>query len=193
MENIPTNQMQLTCYITLLHKDIIKCIVNFLNYGDALSLNQACKSLHEDVPHKYLPPSTQVISYCDHDLKRLKNKEPILSESEGLIVDEVPLDYELINLIRNCCPKLKYLFIKYSCERNDLTLNLSELPCVGISIKINMLYMNCLLSICNLSSTVESFTAHISRIDPETSKTILGEYEGTVYLDINTFGKLKSW
>jgi hypothetical protein len=104
-----------------------------------------------------------VISHRDRE--RLKNKELILSESEELILDEVPLDSELINLIRDYCPKLKYLFIKYSCECDDvLMLDFENLPCVGISIKINMLDMDCSLSICNLSSTVEKFHSAYLRV-----------------------------
>jgi hypothetical protein len=194
MENIPTKQMQLTCYIILLPNNIIQYLINFLGYCNARSLNQTCKLFHncvsyEYLPHECVPPFTQVISYCD--LKRLKNKEPILSELEGLIVDEMPQDSELINLIRDCCPKLKYLFIKYSCKCVYPSLCLNRLPCVRISIKINMLYMNCELEI-SLPSAIENFTAHISRIDPETLETIPDKYKGIIHLDINTFENLKS-
>jgi hypothetical protein len=180
-----------TCGIPSLSLDVIKYMVGFLNHDDALSLNQTCKSLRKCIPHKCAPPYTQNINYFHRDCEKLKNGE--LALSERLILDEMPLDSELLNLIRDYCPKLKYLFIKYSCERDVLMLDFENLPCVGISIKINILKENCLLSICNLSSTVKSFTADISSIDPETPKTILGEYKGTIYLDTNTFEKLKSW
>jgi hypothetical protein len=171
--------------------DVIKRIVNLLSHRDTRSLNQTCQLLRKHVPHKCVPPSTEEISGCDCDLEKLQTGK--LELSEGLILKEVPLDFELPNLIQCYCPKLKYLFIKYSCERDVLMLDFENLPCVGISIKINILKENCLLSICNLSSTVKSFTADISSIDPETPKTILGEYKGTIYLDTNTFEKLKSW
>jgi hypothetical protein len=184
------------CWITSLPEDMIQRIVNFLGYCDTRSLNQTCKLLnqcilYEHLPHKCVPPSIQKISHCD-DLERLKNGELIRSESEGLILDEMPLDSELINLIRDYCPKLKYLFIKYSCKCDVLMLDFENLPCVGISIKINMFDMDCSLSICNLSSTVESFTAHISGIDPVTLKTIPGKYERRIYLNINNLENLKS-
>jgi hypothetical protein len=170
--------------------DVIKRIVGFLNHDDARNLNQTCKSWHKHVPHKCLPPSIQVIDV--NDLNKLKNGE--LAELEALILNEISLGSKLwFKRIKRYCPKLKYLFIKYSCERDVLMLDFENLPCVGISIKINILKENCLLSICNLSSTVKSFTADISSIDPETPKTILGEYKGTIYLDTNTFEKLKSW
>jgi hypothetical protein len=177
-----------TCGITSLSLDVIKYMVGFLNHDDARSLNQTCKSLRKDVPHKCLPPSIQVINVGDLD--KLKNKEPILSE--GLILYEMPLDSELLNLIRDCCPKLKYLFIKYSCRRNALTLNFENLPCVGISIKINMLCRGCSLSISNLSSTVESFTMHIFKIDPVTFKTIKTVNQSPICLVINNLENLKS-
>jgi hypothetical protein len=124
-----------------------------------------------------------VISHRDRE--RLKNKELILWESEGLILDEMPLDSELINLIRDYCPKLKYLFIKYSCKCDVLMLDFENLPCVGIYIKIDMLGRNCSLSIRNLSSTVESFTAHISGI------AIPGKYARAIVLNINNLKNLK--
>jgi hypothetical protein len=166
------------CLITLLPKDIIKYTVGFLNHDDKWSLNQTCKPLRKYVPHKCVPPFSQKISYChrDRDLERLKNGE--LALSKRLILDGMPLDSELLNLIRNYCPKLKYLFIKYSCKCDDvLMLNFENLTCVEISIKINMFDMDCTLSICNLSLAVESFTAHISGIDPVTFKTIPAEYK----------------
>jgi hypothetical protein len=178
------------CWITSLPEDMIQRIVNFLGYCDTRSLNQTCKLLnqcilYEHLPHKCVPPSIQKISHCD-DLERLKNGELIRSESEGLILDEMPLDSELINLIRDYCPKLKYLFIKYSCEFDNSTLDLNGHPGVRISMKINMLGTNCTLSICNLSSTVENFTAHISGI------AIPGEYKRTIDLNINNLENLKS-
>jgi hypothetical protein len=179
-----------TCGIPSLSLDVIKYMVGFLNHDDALSLNQTCKSLRKCIPHKCAPPYTQNINYFHRDCEKLKNGE--LALSERLILDEMPLDSELLNLIRDYCPKLKYLFIKYSCERDVLMLDFENLPCVGISIKINMFDMDCSLSICNLSSTVESFTAHISGIDPVTLKTIPGKYERRIYLNINNLENLKS-
>jgi hypothetical protein len=181
------------CWITSLPENIIKRIVSFLNHDDARSLNQTCKPLckyvlHKDVLHKDVPPSTQVIDV--NDPNKLKNRD--LALSEVLILDEIPPDSELFNLIRDCCPKLKYLFIKYSCERDVLMLNFENLLCVEISIKINMFRMNCKLSIWNLPSTVESFTAHISGIDPVTFKTIPVGYKRTIDLNISNLENLKS-
>jgi hypothetical protein len=51
--------------------------------------------------------------------------------------------------------------------------------------------MNCELEI-SLPSAIENFTAHISRIDPETLETIPDKYKGIIHLDINTFENLKS-
>jgi hypothetical protein len=168
--------------------DIIKRIVDFLNHDDALSLNQTCKTLRKHVPHKCLPSSIQVINV--DDLNKLKNRR--LELSEVLMLNKIPLNSELIDLIRDYCPKLKYLFIKYNCEHDVLKLDFENLPCVGIFIKISMLYMDSRLSICNLSSTVENFTAHISEIDPVTFKIIPGEYEGTINLNITNLENLKS-
>jgi hypothetical protein len=184
--------VQLTLYIISLPEDIIKYMAGFLNHDDAWSLNQTCKSLRKYVLHKCVPPYTQKISYFhrDRDCERLENGE--LALSKRLILDEMPLDSELINLIRDYCPKLKYLFIKYSCKCDVLTLNFENFPCVGISIKINMLGMDCKVSICNLSSTVENFTAHISGIDPVTFKTIPGEYRRRIDLNIDNLENLKS-
>jgi hypothetical protein len=190
MENIPTKRVQLTLYITSLPEDIIKYMAGFLNHDDARSLNQTCKSLRKHIPHKCLHPSTQVISHRDRE--RLKNKELILSKSEGLILDEMPLDSELINLIRDCCPKLKYLFIKYCRKCDVIMLNFENFPCVGIYININMLDMDCELSISNLSPAVESFTAHISGIDPKTFKIIPGVNQKTISLTIDDLKNLKS-
>jgi hypothetical protein len=122
-------------------RDVIKHIAGFLNHDNKRSLNQTCKSLRKYVPHKCVPPYTQKISYCHRARarERLKNCKPALSKR--LILDEMPLDSELINLIRDCCPKLKYLFIKYSCKCDVSNLNFENLPCVGISIEINMLGM----------------------------------------------------
>jgi hypothetical protein len=134
-------------------------------------------------PYKCVLPYTQKISYChrdrDRDRERLKNDELVLSE--GFILYEIPLDFKLwINLIKRYCLKLKYLFIKYSCKCAVLTLNFEKLSSVRMSMKINMLGMDCLLSICDLSSTVENFTAHIFRIDPVTFKAIPDEYKRTM-------------
>jgi hypothetical protein len=186
-----TQDTQDTMYlITLLPLDIFKYMTGFLNHHDARSLDQTCKSLHKYVPHKCLPPFTRAISHRDRE--RLKNKELILSKSEGLILDDMYLDSELINLIRDCCPKLKYLFIKYSCKCDALTLNFQSLPCVGISIKINILAINCSLSIDNLSSTVENFTAYIFRTDPITFKPTTSVNQRPINLVINNLENLKS-
>jgi hypothetical protein len=185
MGNILTERVQPNYLITSLPKDMIQHIVDFLGYCNARSLNQTCKLLHQCVP-----PYTQKISDCHRDRERLKNKELILSKR--LILDEMPLDYELINLIRDCCPKLKYPFIKYSCKYDVLTLNFENLTCVGISIKINMLCRGCSLSICHLSSTVENFTMHIFRIDPVTFKTITSVNQRSMHLNINNMENLKS-
>jgi hypothetical protein len=170
--------------------DVIKRIVNLLSHRDTRSLNQTCQLLRKHVPHKCVPPSTEEISGCDCDLEKLQTGK--LELSEGLILKEVPLDFELPNLIQCYCPKLKYLFIKYSCKCDVTMLNFENLPCVGIYIKINLLNMNCPLSIDSLPSTVENLTVHISRIDPETFKTIPGEYKGTISLIISHLVNLKS-
>jgi hypothetical protein len=170
-------------------RDIIKHITGFLNHDDARSLNQTCKPLSKYVLHKCFPPYTQKISDCHRYRERLKNKELILSKR--LILDEMPLDSELFNLIRDCT-KLKYIFIKYSCKCDVLTLNFENLPCVGIYIKINMLDKNCSLSISNLSSTVENFTMHIFRIDPVTFKTTTSVNQRPIYLHINNLENHKS-
>jgi hypothetical protein len=185
MGNILTERVQPNYLITSLPKDMIQHIVDFLGYCNARSLNQTCKLLHQCVP-----PYTQKISDCHRDRERLKNKELILSKR--LILDEMPLDSELFNLIRDCCPKLKYIFIKYSCKCDVLTLNFENLPCVGIYIKINMLDKNCSLSISNLSSTVENFTMHIFRIDPVTFKTTTSVNQRPIYLHINNLENHKS-
>jgi hypothetical protein len=160
-------------WITLLPKDIIKCIIGFLNHDDSRSLNQTCKPLRKYILHKCVSPYTQKISYCRRDCERLKNGDPALSKR--LILDEIPLDSELLNLIRDCCPKLKYLFIKYSYKCDVLMLNFENLPCVEISIKINM-----------LDSVVENFTVYISEF------LIPVEYKRTINLNMNNLENLKS-
>jgi hypothetical protein len=100
------------CGIELLSEDVIQQLVDLLSHDDTLSLNQTCKPLRKDVSHKCLPPSTLVINV--DDLNKLKSKK--LELSEVLMLSKIPLDSELINLIRDCCPKLKYLFIKYNCK-----------------------------------------------------------------------------
>jgi hypothetical protein len=197
MGNIPTGQVQqkhqqLTCCITLLPKDIIQYLVNFLGYYNARNLNQTCILfhqcvLHELIPHKCVPPSTKEISNCDIDWKRLENDE--LALSEGLIL-KIPLDSAWIDLIQYYCPKLKYLFIWYSCKCAASNLYFSGLPWIEMSMKINMLNMNCELSI-ELPPNLRNFTAHISRIDPATSKTISSESKGGINLTIKTLKKLK--
>jgi hypothetical protein len=182
MENtLPKTSQQLKCWITSLSSGTIKYIATFLNHDDALSLNQTCKILHKHVPHKCLPPSIRVINV--DDLNKFKNRK--LELSEVLMLNKIPLNSELINLIRDYCPKLKYLFIKYNCERDVLKLDFENLPCVGIFIEINMLDMDYRLSICNLSSTVKNFTAHISGIE------IPGKYKRGISLDLNDLVNLE--
>jgi hypothetical protein len=195
-------------WITSLPENMIQRIVDFLGYYDAWSLNQTCKILHQCVPS-----SIQEISYCNHDIERLKNRELILSEA--LVVNDMPEVSGLFNLIQLFCPKLKYLFIKYNCKDANPTLCLNRVQVVETFMKINMLNKNCELWI-TPPSAVEKFTAHISRIDAETSKDISRidseifkniprvnpetleiipdkYYEGTIYLEIETFKKIRSW
>jgi hypothetical protein len=122
------------------------------------------------------------------DLDKLKNGK--LAESEALILDEISLNSTWIDLIQWCCPNLKYLFIKYSCKCAATKLYLKRFLCVEMFMKISMLNVTNRLSI-ELPSNLEKFTAHISRIDPVTSKTISGEYKGRINLTIKTLKKLQ--
>jgi hypothetical protein len=123
------------------------------------------------------------------DVNKFKNGK--LAESEALILNGIPLNSTWIDLIQWCCPNLKYLFTRHNCNYAIPKLYFDRLPCVGMSMKINMLNMNCGLSI-ELPPNLKIFTAHISRIDPITSKTISGEYKGGINLTINTLEQLKS-
>jgi hypothetical protein len=175
-----------TCWITSLSLDVIKYIADFLNHDDAWSLNQTCKPLRKHVPHKCHPLSIKLINIGD--VNNLKNEK--LAESEALILDEISLNSTWIDLIQWCCPNLKYLFIKYSCKCAATKLYLKRFLCVEMFMKISMLNVTNRLSI-ELPSNLEKFTAHISRIDPVTSKTISGEYKGRINLTIKTLKKLQ--
>jgi hypothetical protein len=164
--------------ITLLPKSLIRCLVNFLGYCDARSLNQTCKQLHqfvlyEGIPHKCVPPSTPKLTDYDLDLERLKSGE--LERSEVLILDEISPNSELINLILDYCLELKHLCIKCSCRSNVLILDFGKFPYVETSIKIKV-----------LDSVMEDFTAHIFDIE------MPGEYKRTIDLNISNLENLKS-
>jgi hypothetical protein len=175
------------CEIELLSKDLIQKLADLLSHDDALNLNQTCKLLHECVPHKCLPPSTQIIKVDD----RPSLESGKLVPSEVIMLGRIPLEHSTwIDLIQYCCPNLKYLFIIYECRRAYLYLRLDRLLCVEITIKIKMLNMDC-LSI-HLPSIVENFTAHISMIDSKAFKTTSGEYIGGIDLRTETLENLKS-
>jgi hypothetical protein len=190
MGNTPQQPpQQPKCWITSISSDVIKYIATFLNHDDALSLNQTCKLLRKHVPHKCLPPSIQVINV--DDLNKLKNGR--LAESEALILDKIPLKSKSwIRRIKSYCPKLKYLFIKYSCKSDVIMLNFEHLLYVELSMKIKMLEMGYSLFISNLPRTLENFTAHISMIDSKAFKTTSGEYIGGIDLETETLENLKS-
>jgi hypothetical protein len=177
------------------HRDAIQCLVRFLNYDDVRSLNQTCKLFHKHVsyeclPHKCVPSSTQKISDCNIDRRKLQNGE--LALSERLILDGIPLGSEFwIRLIQYCYPNLKYLFIRYNCKCAFFNLYLEKLICVDVFMKINMLNINSSGPDIYLPSTMENFTAHISRIDPKTFK-IIGDKYKKINLYIDTLEKLKS-
>jgi hypothetical protein len=171
----------------LLSKDLIQKLASFLSHNDALSLNQTCKLFRERVPHKCLPPSTHVIIVGDRP--SLKSGKLVLSEV--IMLSRIPLeDSTWIDLIKRCCPNLKYLFIIYECKYGYPYLGLDRLLCVEISMKIKMLYMDG-LSI-HLPSTMENFTAHISWIDSKAFETISGEHVGVIGLRAETLKNLKS-
>jgi hypothetical protein len=187
------------CEITLLSKDLIQKLASFLSHNDALSLNQNCKLFYEYVPHICFPPSIQVIEIGDR--RNLEDGKLVLSEVIMLV--RIPLeDSTWIDLIKRCCPNLKYLFIIYECKRDYPYLGLDRLLCVEISMKIKMLNMDS-LSI-HLPYTMENFTAHISTIDskafetiismidPKAFETISGEHMGGIDLRADTLKNLKS-
>jgi hypothetical protein len=179
------------CGITSLSKDLIQKLADLLSHNDALSLNQTCKLFRECVPHKCLPPSIQVIKV--DDCPSLENGKLVLSDVIMLV--KIPLkDSTWIDLIQCCCPNLKYLFVIHECKRDYLYLGLDRLLFVEISMKIKIIDMGG-LSI-HLPSTVENFTAHISRnisrIDPKPFRTISGEPMGVINLRADTLDNLKS-
>jgi hypothetical protein len=104
----PLSPKEVTCEIKLLPKELIQKLADLLSHDDALSLNQTCKLFRECVPHKCLPPSTQVIVVDDRP--SLENGKLVLSEVIMLV--RIPLeDSTWIDLIKRCCPNLKYCFI----------------------------------------------------------------------------------
>jgi hypothetical protein len=178
---------KVTCEIKLLPKDLIQKLADLLNHDDALSLNQTCKPFRECVPHKCLPPSTQVIVVDDR--LSFENGKPVLSDV--IMLSRIPLeDPTWIDLIKCCCPNLKYLFIIYEYKRDYPSLSLDRLLCVEISMKIKMLNMDCLFI--HLPSTLEIFTAHISMIDSKAFQTTSGKYIGGIDLKAETLENLKS-
>jgi hypothetical protein len=199
MENIPTERVQQTpqqpysqkslsrnkvikCGITSLSKDLIQKLADLLSHDNALSLNQTCKLFRECVPHKCLPPSTHVIKVDD----RPSLESGKLVPSDVIMLGGIPLeDSTWIDLIKRCCPNLKYLFIIYECKRDYPHLGLDRFLCVEISMKIKMLNMDG-LSI-HLPSTMENFTAHIKAFE-----TISGEHMGAIDLRAETLDNLKS-
>jgi hypothetical protein len=175
-------QIALQQLYSLGFRDVIKHIVDFLNHDDALSLNQTCKLFREYVPHKCLPPSTQVIKV--DDCPSLENGKLVLSDVIMLV--RIPLkDSTWIDLIQRCCPNLKYLFIIYECRRACFNLGLDRLLFVEISMKIKIIDMGG-LSI-HLPSTVENFTAQIKIFE-----TISDEHVGVIDLKADTLDNLKS-